>query len=180
AARICEGVDEADQIIGSMMAIASPERLVLEPVDARELLTIAAEPAQRALPTNAPEKKWRVISSASAPAFAADRIKVRQALRNLVANALQAQPDGGVVDVSIALDGTDVLFRVQRAGPGSAPGLRSRVAEPFFTTRAEGPGLGLALVHSIAELHGGRLEISPRPSPLGGADIAFRLPQQLQ
>jgi signal transduction histidine kinase len=180
AARICEGVDEADQIIGSMMTIASPERLVLETVDARELLTSAVEAAQRALPTNAPEKKWRVISSASAPAFAADRIKVRQALRNLVANALQAQPDGGVVDVSIALDGTDVLFRVQDAGPGIAPAHRSRVAEPFFTTRAEGTGLGLALVHSIAELHGGRLEVSPRPSPLGGADIAFRIPQQLQ
>ncbi len=180
AARICEGVDEADQIIASMMTIASPERLTLETVDARELLTSAVEAAQRALPGNAPEKKWRVISSASAPAFAADRIKVRQALRNLVANALQAQPDGGVVDVSIALDGTDVLFRVQDAGPGIAPAHRSRVAEPFFTTRAEGTGLGLALVHSIAELHGGRLEVSPRPSSLGGADIAFRIPQQLQ
>ncbi len=180
ASRICEGVDEADQIIASMMTIASPERLTIETVDAQELLASAVDAAQRSLPGNAPEKKWRVISSASAPAFPADRIKVRQALRNLVANAMQAQPDGGVVDVSIALEGTDVLFRVQDAGPGIAPGLRSRVAEPFFTTRAEGTGLGLALVHSIAELHGGRLEVSPRPSSLGGADIAFRIPQQLQ
>jgi signal transduction histidine kinase len=97
-----------------------------------------------------------------------------------VANALQAQPDGGVVDVSITHDRNDVLLRVQDAGPGIAPELRSRVAEPFFTTRAEGTGLGLALVHSIAELHGGRLEVSPSPSPLGGADIAFRLPHQPQ
>jgi signal transduction histidine kinase len=134
----------------------------------------------RSLPGNAPEKKWRVISSASAPPFAADRIKVRQALRNLVANAMQAQPDGGVVDVSIALDGNEVRLRVQDAGPGIPPELRSRVADPFFTTRAEGTGLGLALVNSIAELHGGRLEISNSPSPLGGADIAFRLPHQPQ
>jgi signal transduction histidine kinase len=180
ASRICEGVDEADQIIASMMTIASPERLTLETIDAKELLASAVEAAMRSVPGNAPEKKWQVISSASAPPFAADRIKVRQALRNLVANALQAQPEGGVVDVSITADGKDVLFRVQDAGPGIAPELRSRVAEPFFTTRAEGTGLGLALVHSIAELHGGRLEVSPSRSPLGGADIAFRLPHQPQ
>jgi signal transduction histidine kinase len=178
ATRICEGVDEADQIIASMLTFASPERLVLEPVDPEELCRDAVEAAQRALPGNATEKKWRVISSTSTPAFLADRIKVRQALRNLVANALQAQPDGGVVDVSITRDAGDVLFRVRDAGPGIPPGLRARVAEPFFTTRAEGTGLGLALVHSIAELHGGRLQVSPIPADLGGADIAFRIPLQ--
>jgi two-component system, NtrC family, sensor histidine kinase HydH len=103
---------------------------------------------------------------------------VRQALRNLVANALQAQPEGGVVAVSIALDAGDVVLRVQDAGPGIPNHLRARIAEPFFTTRAEGTGLGLALVHSIAELHGGRLEISSAAAPLGGADVAFRIPYQ--
>lgn len=180
ASRICEGVDEADQIIASMLTFAAPERLTLEDVEPAELLNDAVESAKRALPGNETGKKWRVVSSASAPAFLADRIKVRQALRNLVANALQAQPDGGVVEASITRDAGDVLFRVQDAGPGIPPGLRSRVAEPFFTTRAEGTGLGLALVHSIAELHGGRLQVSPVPSALGGADIAFRIPFQHQ
>lgn len=180
AARICEGVDEADQIIASMLTFASPERLTLELVDPNELAASAIEAAKRVLPGNATEKKWQVISSMSAPAFRADRIKVRQALRNLVANALQAQPGGGTVHVSIAADGNDVLFRVCDAGPGIPPSLRARVAEPFFTTRAEGTGLGLALVHSIAELHGGRLEVSPNPAALGGADIAFRIPLQKQ
>ncbi|MBL8858672.1 MAG: PAS domain-containing protein [Planctomycetes bacterium] len=180
AARICEGVDEADQIIASMLTFASPERLTLETIDPKELIDSAVEAAKRVLPENAPENKWQIISSTSAPAFIADRIKVRQALRNLVANALQAQPDGGAVDVSISLAGKDVLFRVCDAGPGIPPRLRARVAEPFFTTRAEGTGLGLALVHSIAELHDGRLHVSPSPSHLGGADITFRIPLQPQ
>jgi signal transduction histidine kinase len=178
ASRICEGVDEADQIIANMLTFAAPERLALETIDAAELCRDAVEAAKRVLPENATEKKWRIISSTSVPAFIADRIKVRQALRNLVANALQAQPDGGVVDVSITRDAGDVLFRVRDAGPGIPPSLRARVAEPFFTTRAEGTGLGLALVHSIAELHGGRLQVSSNPADLGGADIAFRIPLQ--
>ncbi len=180
ASRICEGVDEADQIIASMLTFASPERLPLEMVDPAEVCRDAIEAAKRVLPGNATEKNWRIISSTSAPAFLADRIKVRQALRNLVANAIQAQPDGGVVDVSITRDGDDVLFRVRDAGPGIPPRLRARVAEPFFTTRAEGTGLGLALVHSIAELHGGRLQVSQSAADLGGADIAFRIPLQPQ
>ncbi|MDZ4774723.1 MAG: ATP-binding protein [Planctomycetota bacterium] len=178
ASRICEGVDEADQIIASMLTFASPERLALDKIDAAELCQDAIAAARRVLPNCATEKKWQIISSTSIPGFLADRIKVRQALRNLVANALQAQPEGGVVDVSITRDGNDVLFRVCDAGPGIPPSLRARVAEPFFTTRAEGTGLGLALVHSIAELHGGRLQVSPNPASLGGADIAFRIPLQ--
>ena len=178
ATRICEGVDEADQIIASMLTFANPERLALELVDANELCEAAITAAKRVLPENAPGKEWRVVSSTSVPPFRADRIKVRQALRNLIANALQAQPDGGAVSVSIDLDGEYVRFCVQDAGPGIPPALRARVAEPFFTTRAEGTGLGLALVHSIAELHGGRLEVSPCSAPMGGADIAFRIPFQ--
>lgn len=176
ATRICAGVDEADQIISSMLTFAAPERLTLETVDPEELCRDAVDSAKRVLPENATGKKWRVISSTSVPAFAADRIKVRQALRNLVANALQVQPDGGTVEVSITRERDDVLFRVQDAGPGVPAGLRSRLAEPFFTTRAEGTGLGLALVHAIADLHGGRLHVSPSPAALGGADIAFRIP----
>lgn len=178
AARICEGVDEADQIIASMLTFANPERLALELVDANELCEAAITAAKRVLPESAPGKEWRIVSSTSVPPFRADRIKVRQALRNLIANALQAQPDGGAVSVSIDLVDNDVRFCVQDAGPGIPPALRARVAEPFFTTRAEGTGLGLALVHSIAELHGGRLEVSPCSAPMGGADIAFRIPFQ--
>jgi PAS domain S-box-containing protein len=178
AARILAGVEEVDQIVTSMLSFGSPQPLVPETVDPHELLESATTAARRVVPENAPGRKWQVISSVSAPAFVADRIKVRQALRNLIANALQAQPGGGTVDASIALDGGDVVFRVQDAGPGVPDGMHARISEPFFTTRAEGTGLGLALVHSIAELHGGRLEVSPCPASLGGADIAFRIPFQ--
>ena len=73
----------------------------------------------------------------------------------------------------------EVRFDVYDGGPGIAPALRKRVADPFFTTRAEGTGLGLALVHTIAELHGGRFEVSPSAAPRqhgGGAHMILTLP----
>ena len=54
--------------------------------------------------------------------------------------------------------------------------LRGRVLEPFFTTRAEGTGLGLPLVATIADLHGGRLELASRPDELGGARFTITFP----
>ena len=106
-----------------------------------------------------------------------DRIKLRQAIRNLVANAIEAQPEGGRVRVSVEARQDEFLVHVHDAGPGVPADLARRVAEPFFTTRAEGTGLGLALVHSIVRLHGGALELSPSPSLCGGAHFVLRLPR---
>jgi signal transduction histidine kinase len=179
AARICAGVDEADAIISSMLSFGAPERLRREQLDTRELIDSAIELARRSLPSAADPAAWTIQSSADCPTCEGDRIKLRQALRNLVANALEAQPRGGSVHVACRLQGGEVRFDICDGGPGIAPELRSRVADPFFTTRAEGTGLGLALVHTIAKLHGGRFEVSPAPAPRqfgGGAHLILTLP----
>jgi PAS domain S-box-containing protein len=172
--RIVDGVGEVDSIITSMLTFAEPESLRMEAFSLRAL---------------AEESVALVVSNAPAPGFAhdieihgrdlelrADRIKLRQALRNLVVNAIDAQPGVGSVRIDLARDQDEVVLRVSDAGPGLDPELARKVTEPFFTTRAEGTGLGLALVHSIARLHGGRLEIAPEPSALGGAEFRIRLP----
>lgn len=75
------------------------------------------------------------------------------------------------------LDPDDLLDEgIFDSGPGVPPELVSRVADPFFTTRAEGTGLGLALVHTVARRHGGSLRVSSTPGPLGGAYIQLLLP----
>lgn len=176
AARICEGVAEADAIITNVLSFASPERLFIETVDPNELVTAAIRSAETGLPEGSAPELWKLTQTVTAPPFQADRIKVRQALRNLVANALQAQPQGGAVHVDLAVEDGDVVVRVSDAGPGVPARLRGRVSEPFFTTRAAGTGLGLALVHTIAELHGGRFDVSHEPSFLGGAAMVFRFP----
>jgi signal transduction histidine kinase len=176
ATRIVEGVGEAETVLSSMLSLAAPEKLVLESVDGAELVDSALALAVSEVEPKGVAERWRVERRIELPRFAGDRIKLRQALRNLIANAFQAQPAGGRVEVALALEEGQVALRVADAGPGVPPGLRRRALEPFFTTRAEGTGLGLSLVATIAELHGGRLEIEAERSPLGGASVLVRFP----
>ena len=108
----------------------------------------------------------------------ADRIKVRQALRNLIANACDAQPEGGDVHVAARATERGVEFRVSDAGPGLRPQDVHRLCDPFFTTRADGTGLGLALVQRVAQLHAGGFEPQSKPAALGGACFALTIPSQ--
>jgi signal transduction histidine kinase len=177
---IVEGVDEADAVLTNMLSLALPESLSREIVDAEaligEALAMAVRDVSAELGASAPLERWVIASGASLARFEGDRIKLRQALRNLIANALQAQPQGGAVQISIAREGEEAVLRVRDAGPGIPPALVGRVLDPFFTTRAEGTGLGLALCATIAQVHGGRVDVARAPAPLCGADVSLRIP----
>lgn len=170
---IVAAVDECNAIVSSLLTLASPEGLNLETIEAGDWIEETLELCRR----DAGEGIEHEIRTEITPCtFAGDRIKLRQALRNLVANAMGAQPEGGLVVVSLDTDDQGVHVRVTDAGPGIPAQLHARVGDPFFTTRAEGTGLGLALVNAITRLHGGSLEIRPEPAPEGGADIRIHLP----
>ena len=80
---------------------------------------------------------------------------VRDALSNLVLNALQSTPGGGTVTIESFVDKNEIVFAVSDSGPGIAAELRARIWEPFFTTRQRGTGLGLAIVRKRVEEAGG-------------------------
>jgi two-component system sensor histidine kinase HydH len=104
----------------------------------------------------------------------ADRTLLRQALNNLLKNALEAMKETGNVYVSIARDGDRLQIFVDDEGPGWASEVRGKAADPYVTTKAEGTGLGLSLVHRTALQHGGSLELEDRPG--GGARVILTLP----
>jgi len=100
---------------------------------------------------------------------------VRDALANLLLNALQATPNGGHVTVESFNEGNEIVFAVIDGGPGVPAEMRGRIWEPFFTTRQRGTGLGLAIVRKRMEDAGGsaRLVISQNGK---GARFELRLP----
>ena len=179
---IVAGVCEVDAIIDNLLSFGSPERLRIEEVDGQELLEgAAALVAAHSEHVRAGAVAQAVIRvRADAPRFRADRIKLRQAVRNLIENALDAQEGSSAprVEAELALEEGALVLRVSDAGPGVPDEVRPHILDPFFTTHADGTGLGLALVSVIARLHGGSVQCSPRPSALGGALFVLRFPFQ--
>jgi signal transduction histidine kinase len=87
----------------------------------------------------------------------ADPRRLREALFNLVANALEATPRGGSVEIEIAESDGAASVRVRDSGRGMPPDVLERVGTPFFTTREQGTGLGVAMARSAFVQHGGEL-----------------------
>ncbi len=107
----------------------------------------------------------------------ADRPAILGALINLMENALQASPPGSVIRLEVSSHGSPfVAFRVEDQGAGIAEDIKTRLFEPFFTTRGEGSGLGLAIVKQTAEAYGGWVEVESEPGK--GSLFTLFLPLQ--
>lgn len=98
---------------------------------------------------------------------------IRQVTWNLMLNAAQAQPKGGDIWITLGVSGNQAFLRIDDAGPGVPMDQRSQVFDPFFTTRAQGTGLGLATVQSIIQAHGG--EVTVGEASKGGARFEVTL-----
>ena len=97
------------------------------------------------------------------------------ALSNLVCNAVQASGEAPEIHVSVnALDARSIQIRVRDHGPGIDEAHLPHIFDPFYTTRAAGTGLGLAVVAMTVNQHGG--DISARNHPTGGAEFLISLP----
>jgi len=107
-----------------------------------------------------------------------DRVQLQQVILNLIANAIEAMSTirdrRRQLAILSANDGTGVRVEVRDCGPGVDPDGAERIFEPFYTTKADGIGMGLWICRSIIEAHGGRLWVTPNPPR--GAAFQFSLP----
>ena len=106
--------------------------------------------------------------------FAFDHIKLKQAVLNLLTNALDASPRGGTVTVSAREAGGQVRITVRDTGSGIPDEVREQMFAPFVSTKKTGSGLGLAFTQKIVELHGG--SVSAHDNADGGASFVLDLP----
>lgn len=105
-----------------------------------------------------------------------DKLKFKQALVNVVRNAIQAAPAHSEVVVHGGARDDTVEIRVSDRGPGIPEGDRAAVFTPFFTTKEHGTGLGLAIAREFIEAHGGTLDFEENPQHRG-TTFVFRLPR---
>jgi CheY-like chemotaxis protein/anti-sigma regulatory factor (Ser/Thr protein kinase) len=111
------------------------------------------------------------------PSIAGNAAELREALTNLIFNAVDAMPDGGKIVLRVRPEETGVLVEVQDSGTGMSEEVRQRCLEPFFTTKGDkGTGLGLAMVYGIAQRHHATLQLE---SAIGqGTTFRFRFAKE--
>src|SRR5262249_37831365 len=104
--------------------------------------------------------------------------ELREALINLIFNAVDAMPSGGTIVIRGRLEPDQIALEVQDSGIGMSEQVRQRCLEPFFSTKGErGTGLGLGMVYGIIQRHQGTLEVA---STLGhGTTMTLRFPKVL-
>jgi signal transduction histidine kinase len=115
-----------------------------------------------------------VATDPTVPMMEIDRALLRQAILNLVKNAMEALSRGGALTIESGCDGEAVTIAVSDTGGGITTEVAGRLFEPFFTTKPQGTGLGLSITRQIIEEHGGDLAWHNREG--AGATFTIRLP----
>jgi signal transduction histidine kinase len=162
-------VGAATLIVGDLLDFARAREPVTAPVSVSELIdeVEGVIPAPRGVTVSRND-------IAGCPPALADRDQLRQVLLNLLTNAFEAMPDGGQVTVSVGESGGRVQVTVADTGVGMDDEVAARVFEPFYTRKARGIGLGLAVTKRIVDSHGGT--ISVQSSPGAGSTFTVDLP----
>lgn len=144
-------------------------------IDAAELLRDAVERSESGPTRNADEGEMPAVSvDVEAALIVVDALRIRQVVVNLVANAREATLGGEAILVRGRRRGDDYRIEVLDRGDGLSEEARTHLFEPFFTTRRDGTGLGLAVCYGLVTAHGGTIVAEPRPD--GGSRLVVDLP----
>jgi signal transduction histidine kinase len=180
-------IDRAKRRIKALMELVKDLRhysWLRSPAAAQEMRMVCLEEiVDAAVELFSPQAEAHDVSltaAAQAALVRGDEEMLREAVTNLVTNAIQYTPRGGRVEIELAIEGTSAVLRVADTGIGiSAPARRQLFQEFYRSPEAkkhfpDGTGLGLAITRRIVELHGGRIEVHSRPE--GGTVFLVSLP----
>lgn len=154
-------IERLTALLNDFLAFARPPELHAQPHDVAAILRQVVD-----LEGLAAERRGIALSLGEAAPLVAeiDAPKLHQVVLNLVRNAVEAVPPGGRVTLSLAPEETRFVIRVEDDGPGIPEPIRTRIYEPFFSTKEGGTGLGMSIVHSLVSLHGGAIELASGPA----------------
>ena len=171
---IAHEIQRLDRVVQGFLRFVRPQDLRLAPVDVNAVLSDVARVAR---PEAARAGVEIVLEPGRGlPRVTADSGLIAQASANLVSNAIQAMPGGGTLVVAsrrAAPDGVEI--RVADQGVGIAPENLEKIFRLYYTTKAGGSGIGLAMVYRIVQMHDGRVDVE---STVGkGTTVTLRSPR---
>lgn len=166
-------IERMERLISALLTFATPPRSRFAPGDpgeaAEDLVMLMQRPCQR-------QGVSLNLERNPLPTCLIDAEKIRQALLNLLKNALEALPLGGSITVTLKQDEQgDILIMFTDSGHGIPSQDLPLIFEPFFTRKGAGTGLGLSITRQIIEEHGGSINVSSESGL--GTTFLIRLPQ---
>lgn len=169
--------DRLNRVVSELLELVKPAHLSLQSVDLNAVIThslqLVSQDAQHR------DITLQFVPDVALPTIQADPDRLTQVLLNLYLNAIHAIDRQGTIRVEARVSGNDrVKISVADSGKGIAPEQLAAIFTPYFTTKADGTGLGLAVVQNIIEQHGGSIQVV---SPEGkGAIFTLWLPLTLK
>jgi signal transduction histidine kinase len=173
-------LDRVERSISHLLRFARDEDLSFSQLEMAEVIRSAVETFRERIARQAIEVDCQLDTRG---AMRGDADKLRRVLINLIGNAIDALEGAGTPEPKLTimsgdnLAGTEVWVRVQDNGPGIDAETRRKVFDPFYTTKASGTGLGLALSKKVVDAHGGSLELDSSPSR--GTEFVLSFPKEV-
>jgi len=163
-----------DRVVQTLADFTRPLELNLSEIDLGDVARSVVELTDEEMS----EHKVRCECDVTPVIVRADGELLRQALLNLVLNAMQAMPGGGLLHVRVRREDDSAVVSVADEGCGIAPDLMPRIFELYYTTKPKGSGIGLAMTYRIVQMHGGALEVQSEAGPNSKTGTVFtvRLP----
>ena len=170
--KIVNTINHLNSRVEQILGFARPMSLTLSLGDLNETVTDILELLRPQLRANQVEV---LLSTGDHPAYAMlDESSIRGALMNLMLNAVEAMPDGGILSVGINQTNEKLQLKITDTGRGISEEQAKRIFEPFFTTKEKGLGLGMPYAKKIIEQHGGTMSLDSKLAE--GTTISIVLP----
>jgi PAS domain S-box-containing protein len=164
---IKQEIDRLDRVIKALLDFGRPSVPTMRPVAVSQVLEDVALFSR----TFASRARVEIVEdyASDVPSVMADPEQLKQVFVNLISNAVQAMPGGGTLTIETGHANGFVFVRFTDTGAGIPAEVLGRVFDPFVSTRDDGTGLGLTIVHRIVDDHDGHMEVSSEP----GAGTTF-------
>jgi len=175
AGYITSEVMRTNQLVTRFLDFARPAQAHRETADFNDVVKSAVSQAQESIRNeNSPVSVQATLRAV--PLMPLDVTIIESCVLNLLLNARDAMPDGGVISVETGVENRSAWLVVRDEGCGIPAKSLEEIFNPFFTTKANGVGLGLAMVSKFVDSHGGRVQVESQP----GKGTTFRISLPLE